>query len=145
MVDREAARGPVGSSAGARRFVTRVVNPLIRVAGLAGGERSMFGVLQHVGRTSGRRHEHPVLPHVAGDVVLIPLSFGTEVNWVRNVLATGSAQLRFRGRRLPLMEPEIVPLGDVSHILPAEAHRAYERMRIHSCLRMRIDETEIAD
>lgn len=136
--------GPVGSSAVVRRIVTRVVNPVILGLGLAGGERSMFGVITHVGRTSGRRLQNPILPHVAGDVVLIPLSYGTEVNWVQNVLAAGSADLRFRNRSLHLVEPVIVTLDDVLRILPDGADRAYGRMRMRAFLRLRVERSASA-
>lgn len=138
-------RGPVGSSAPMRGLVTRVVNPVILGMGLAGGDASRFGEITHVGRASGRRYRNPVLPHVAGDVVLIPLSFGADVNWVRNVVAAGSADLRFRSEGLRLVEPDIVALEDVLHLLPDGADRAYGRMRIHAFLRLRIDRAAPAD
>jgi deazaflavin-dependent oxidoreductase (nitroreductase family) len=62
-----------------------------------------LGVVRHVGRRSGRRYSTPVTvfrtdrTHYA-----IPLVYGRDSDWVRNVLAAGHCELRLHGRDVPV-------------------------------------------
>jgi deazaflavin-dependent oxidoreductase (nitroreductase family) len=79
----------------------RVLGPLARY--LPG-----FAVLTHVGRRSGRRYRTPVNLYRRGDGYVISLMYGSDSQWVRNVLAAGAVDVETRGRRLHLVDPEIV-------------------------------------
>jgi deazaflavin-dependent oxidoreductase (nitroreductase family) len=79
----------------------RVLGPLARY--LPG-----FGVLTHVGRRSGRRFRTPVNLYRHGDGYVVSLMYGSDSQWVRNVLAAGAVDVETRGRRLHLVDPEIV-------------------------------------
>jgi hypothetical protein len=46
-----------------------------------------FSVLHHVGRSSGRAYRTPVLASYVGETIIIPLSYGENVDWLRNILA----------------------------------------------------------
>jgi deazaflavin-dependent oxidoreductase (nitroreductase family) len=61
-----------------------------------------FGVIVHRGRASGRMHQTPVNVFRTADGYLIALTYGRQSDWVKNVLAAGEAELRTRGRRLPV-------------------------------------------
>jgi len=84
------------------RVVTnRVLGPLARhVPG--------FAVVSHVGRKSGRTFRTPVSLFRRGDGYTIALMYGSDSQWVRNVLAAGGADIETRGRRLRLVGPEVV-------------------------------------
>lgn len=76
--------------------MTRMLNPLI--ARLAGRPHfHMAAQLTHTGRRSGRMYVTPVSARHAGNVVLIPLTFGNQSDWSRNVLAAGHCSLRLLG------------------------------------------------
>ena len=79
----------------------RVLGPLARY--LPG-----FGVLTHVGRRSGRSYRTPVNLYRRGDGYVISLVYGSDSQWVRNVLAAGGVDVETRGRPLHLVDPEIV-------------------------------------
>jgi deazaflavin-dependent oxidoreductase (nitroreductase family) len=67
-----------------------------------------FGIVVHTGRTSKRRYETPVnVFRREGDVV-IALTYGTQSDWVQNVLAAGGCELVTRAARYRLVDPEIV-------------------------------------
>ena len=76
--------------------MTKVLNPLI---GRLAGKRHfhMAARLTHTGRRSGRTYVTPVGARRAGDAVLIPLTFGNQSDWSRNVLAAGHCSLRLEG------------------------------------------------
>ncbi len=48
---------------------------------------------------------------VANGELAIVLNYGPKSDWVRNVLAAGSAGIVHRGRRFRLNEPRVVPIG----------------------------------
>ena len=104
-----AERHPRAGGRRARLLVWRVANPVVMRLGLAGGRRSPWGVLSGPGRTSGVLRRNPVVPHLVGDIVLIPLSFGLAVQGLRNVTAAGGGTLRYRGLDWRLAEPRLVP------------------------------------
>jgi deazaflavin-dependent oxidoreductase (nitroreductase family) len=79
----------------------RVLGPLARY--LPG-----FGVVSHVGRRSGRVYRTPVNIYRWGDGYVIALMYGADSQWVRNVLATGGACIETRGRRIRLVDAEVV-------------------------------------
>jgi deazaflavin-dependent oxidoreductase (nitroreductase family) len=68
-----------------------------------------FGVVEHVGRTSGRHYRTPVnvFPRAGGFV--IALTYGSDAQWVRNVLANGGCTLTTRGHSWRLTQPRLAP------------------------------------
>jgi hypothetical protein len=131
-------RHPVLGGRRARTFIRRAVNPIVLRLGLAGGRRSLWGVLTVAGRRSGALRSNPVVPHLVGDIVLVPLSYGPGVHWVQNVLAAGGASLRYRGCDWPLVEPRLIPFGSAAARLPARLAGSYERMRVDVFLELRV-------
>jgi len=85
-------------------LTTQVFNPVTR---LVAGRLPGFGVLTHTGRTSRRRHRTPLLVLRRGDDVVIALWYGSDVHWVKNVLAAKGCELETRGRTLRLTDPAI--------------------------------------
>jgi deazaflavin-dependent oxidoreductase (nitroreductase family) len=76
--------------------MTKILNPLI--VKLAGRPHfHMAAQLTHTGRRSGRTYVTPVSARRVGDVVIIPLTFGSQSDWSRNVLAAGQCSLRLEG------------------------------------------------
>jgi len=84
-----------------RVATNRVLGPLARY--LPG-----FAVVSHVGRRSGRTYRTPVNLFRRGDDYVIVLMYGADSQWVRNVVAAGSADIETRGRRLHLVDPDVV-------------------------------------
>jgi deazaflavin-dependent oxidoreductase (nitroreductase family) len=116
-----------------RPFTMRVVNPITRrFAGRLPG----FGLLTHVGRTSGRWFTTPLNVFRRGDHYLFALTYGAEVQWVRNVLAAGGATLRTRGRTLHLVEPDLIEDPSLS-LLPLPVRLFLRPMRVTELLRLR--------
>lgn len=83
-----------------RRFTNRL---FLRVAGQLPG----FAIVSHAGRRSGRVYHVPVNAFRTGDGYIIALTYGVESDWVKNVLAAGSCEIRTRGRRVCLFDPRI--------------------------------------
>ncbi len=128
------AKSPVVLRA-VRRFNRRFMNP--RQMKTAGTPGAYAGVIRHVGRRSGRVYETPVGPFATDDGFVIALPYGTSSDWVKNVLAAGSATLVTEGRRYDVEQPEIVPLGAVADVLPSKERRNLRLFRVELALRAR--------
>jgi deazaflavin-dependent oxidoreductase (nitroreductase family) len=127
-------RSPVVLGA-VRRFSRTVVNPrMLKTAGTPGAYASL---IHHVGRRTGRAYRTPVVAAPTADGFVIALPYGTTSNWVRNVLASGSATLVHEGTTHSLDRPEIVPLGPVNEHFPQKERRSHTRFRVEHCMRLR--------
>ncbi len=49
---------------------------------------------------------------------MVALTYGHDVDWVRNVIADGGCRLIHRGRTVELIRPSVLPLGDVDENIP---------------------------
>lgn len=87
------------------RFNRVVTN---RVLGTVAGRVPGFGHVHHEGRRSGRAYRTPVNVFRVDDGYVIPLTYGRETDWVKNVLAAGGCELETNGQRIRLTEPRIV-------------------------------------
>ena len=67
-----------------------------------------FGIVVHQGRRSGRTYRNPVSVFRRSGGYVFALTYGRDPDWVRNVLAAGSAHLVTRGHERALTKPRIV-------------------------------------
>jgi hypothetical protein len=87
------------------QVLKHTLNPLALRAARSG--RGPFSLVRHVGRTSGREYETPlILARVDGGFVA-ELTYGTGVSWYRNVVAAGRCVVVHRGseHRVDRIEP----------------------------------------
>lgn len=59
----------------------------------------ILAVIHHVGRRSGRHYAVPVNVFQDGEDIIVPLTYGSGSDWVRNLQAAGECELEHRGRR----------------------------------------------
>ena len=79
-----------------------------RITGLFAGWLPGFGIVTHVGRKSGRVYRTPVNLFRAPNGFIIALTYSSQCEWVKNVLAAGECELRTRGRKYRLSAPNVV-------------------------------------
>ena len=108
------------------RPVNRVVtNPLMRTfAWLV----PPLAVVHHVGRKSGRTYRTPVLAFPSAKGFVIPMPYGRDVDWARNLLAAHSGEVEQGGRRAALQNPRIVAFGAAETHLPAALRPVFRAM-----------------
>jgi deazaflavin-dependent oxidoreductase (nitroreductase family) len=86
--------------------MTRILNPAI--VKLAGRRHVRFAAqIRHAGRRSGRQYVTPISARLAGDTFIIPLTFGSQSDWSRNVRAAGGCEIRFNGTGYRAVQPEL--------------------------------------
>ncbi|MEV4090149.1 nitroreductase family deazaflavin-dependent oxidoreductase [Nonomuraea fuscirosea] len=107
----------------------RVFNPLT----LAQGKSP---VLTHVGRASGRTFHTPLDAFPVAGGYLFILVYGSRSDWVRNILAAGSARLMVDGKEVELTAPRVVGRDEAFEALPTKSRRPVRVLRITEFLRM---------
>jgi deazaflavin-dependent oxidoreductase (nitroreductase family) len=119
---------------GLRAFTRRFVNPMTRrVAGWLPG----FGLLLYRGRKTGRDYRTPMNVFRRGEEYVFALTYGSDVQWVKNIMAAGECQLVTRGRTLRLIGPRLFHDPQRS-LMPAFVRPFLGFMRVTEFLRMRI-------
>ena len=88
-----------------RHLVNRYVNPVTRPVA---SRLPTFAVLRHRGRKSGRMYRTPINVFRRGDDYFFFLTYGSDVHWVKNVLAAGSCSIETGGQLVELVEPELI-------------------------------------
>jgi deazaflavin-dependent oxidoreductase (nitroreductase family) len=107
-----------------RGAVARYINPITRPVA---SKLPTFGILTHRGRKSGRTYRTPINVFRRGEAYLVFLTYGSDVQWVKNVLAAGSCSLETRGRVVELVEPELVTDPELE---PAPPHVRFVERRL---------------
>ncbi len=79
-----------------------------RITGLFAGWLPGFGILTHVGRKSGKVYRTPVNVFRAPNGFIIALTYSSQSEWVKNVLAAGGCELKTRGKTYQLSAPKVV-------------------------------------
>jgi deazaflavin-dependent oxidoreductase (nitroreductase family) len=117
----------------ARPFTTAVVNRLTR---LFAGHLPGFAIVDYRGRRSGKPYRTPMNVFRDGDDYVFALTYGSDAQWVKNVLAAGECDLEVRGERVHLIEPKL--FADPSrHLMPQPVRFFLGVMRVTEFLRMR--------
>ncbi len=99
-----------------RRFNRRWFNPLVlRFAGQAPWPVAR---LEHRGRRSGAFRTTPVLAWPVAGGFVVPMPYGTEVDWAKNLRHAGEGVLQYQGVRYRVGDPRIVSVRDVVGDLP---------------------------
>jgi deazaflavin-dependent oxidoreductase (nitroreductase family) len=87
-----------------RPFTTKVFN---RFSRSFAGHLPGFGILGYRGRKSGVAYRTPMNVFRHGDTYVLALTYGSDVQWVKNVMAAGGCELTTRGRTIRLVEPSL--------------------------------------
>jgi deazaflavin-dependent oxidoreductase (nitroreductase family) len=99
-----------------------------------------FGILHHRGRRSQRPYRTPLAAFRVRDGFVLPLAFGVQADWFRNLAAAGKAQLLWRGREYSVCDPVVIAWAEGSAALnplqrllaPLFGVRRFVRLRLAS-------------
>jgi deazaflavin-dependent oxidoreductase (nitroreductase family) len=123
-----------------RRLNKWTLNPvMLRFAGRKG---FYAAAIHHVGRSSGRLYATPVVAEPAPGGFVVPLPYGTGVDWLRNLRAAGSARLVVDGSTVVVGRPEIIPAAEAARFLPCGMKRLLDWQGVSSYLRLEFTDPE---
>ena len=79
-----------------------LINPVAR---LFAARMPGFGLLTYRGRTTGRTYHLPINVFRRGEHYIFVLTYGSESQWVKNVLAAGGCQIESAVVTSPWLSP----------------------------------------
>jgi deazaflavin-dependent oxidoreductase (nitroreductase family) len=103
----------------------------------AGRPGAYASVVRHVGRTSGKQYETPVHAVRTEGGLIIALPYGAGTDWVRNVLAQGSATILYAGTAHRVDHPEVLDLAEFEADFAPRERRTHRLFAVRQCLRVR--------
>ena len=123
-----------GPMRNALRQLTRIMRPLaLRSAGKEGSANS---VISHAGRRSGQIYQTPVVAAAHDENFLIALPYGEHTDWLKNVLAKGSASLMTGGKTYQVDQPEVIPMAEATSYFRPKEQRLHRQFHVGSALRL---------
>ena len=116
-------------------FTTHVFNRISRpFAGWLPG----FGLLLYRGRTSGKAYRTPMNVFRRGDDYVFALTYSSDAQWVKNILAAGECRLRTMGREYRLVDPRLY-VDESRRDMPLIIHPFLALMKVTEFMRLRIE------
>ncbi len=91
---------------GLARFNRSVTN---RITKQAAARLGGFGVLRHRGRRSGNEYETPLNAWRQGSEVIVALTYGLDVDWLKNARTAESSIIVMGSKEVRVGRPEIIP------------------------------------
>lgn len=111
----------------------------------AGTPGAYASIVEHVGRTSGTQYRTPVGVVATDDSFVIALPYGDQADWLKNVLAAGSATIVHEGETYEVNQPEIAPIEQAAESFSEKDQKAHEVFNVEQVLVLRRPEPAIAE
>jgi len=118
--------------AAVRTFTKVVLNPAMRL--VAGRRHWYAAALHHVGRRTGRPYTTPVVAEPVQDGFVVPLPYGTHVDWLRNIQAAGQATIDVHGRHYTIDQPRVDGAAQALPTVRESRRRIWRRLGIENYL-----------
>jgi deazaflavin-dependent oxidoreductase (nitroreductase family) len=111
------------------RFNRHVTNPIQR---MWAGWLPSFGILEHVGRRSGKPYRTPLnvfTAEVDGKPgVAILLTYGPDRDWLKNLNAAGGGRMRRNGKTFGVANPRTVTKAQAAEHVSRRARPIFGRL-----------------
>ena len=116
------------------RFNRHVTNPVRR---LWAGFAPTMGILEHVGRKSGKPYRTPLSVFSTDDGVAILLSYGPDRDWLKNITATGGGNIKRYGRTFAVADPQVVTKAEAAPHVTGLARLVFPKIPFDSAVLLR--------
>lgn len=116
------------------RFNRHVTNPIQRIwAGFA----PTFGILEHVGRKSGRTYRTPLTVFSTDTGVAILLTYGPDRDWLKNITKAGGGRLTRRGQTYDVVDPRVVSKEEAAPLITGSLRKVFPRLPFEQAVLLR--------
>jgi deazaflavin-dependent oxidoreductase (nitroreductase family) len=95
-----------------------------------------FAIISYPGRKTGKIYRTPMNVFRAGGAYVFALTYGSDVQWVKNVLAAGEAELQIGSKIIHLTDPELF-VDPARSLMPPIARFGLRLLRVTEFMRMR--------
>jgi deazaflavin-dependent oxidoreductase (nitroreductase family) len=119
-----------------RTFNKYVLNPAMLQP--AGSKHWYAAVIRHTGRRSGKQYATPVVADRVADGFILPLPYGTDVDWLRNVRSAGAATIKVGGETFNVVAPEIIDAQTAAPQLSSKHRRVFERFGVAKFVKLKV-------
>ncbi len=102
---------PKGLARFNRRFSNLIIRPFA-------ARLPWFAVIHHTGRVSGERYSTPVMAWRQGSVILVALTYGSDLDWLKNARKSDS-MMTVRARTHTVGAPRPLSTADGMRRVPA--------------------------
>ncbi|WP_370332714.1 nitroreductase family deazaflavin-dependent oxidoreductase [Mycolicibacterium hippocampi] len=116
------------------RFNRHVTNPIQR---MWAGWAPTMGILEHVGRRSGKHYRTPLTVFRTRDGVAVLLTYGPDRDWLKNVTAAGGGSMRRHGRTFRVTDPQVVSRAEASALVTGPMRPVFARLPFESAVLFR--------
>ncbi|MGV0740853.1 nitroreductase family deazaflavin-dependent oxidoreductase [Mycolicibacterium sp. XJ870] len=116
------------------RFNRYVTNPIQR---MWAGWAPTFGILEHVGRKSGRRYRTPLSVFSTEEGVAIVLTYGPNRDWLKNITTAGGAEMRRHGHTIRLTDPRMVSKDEAATHVTGPMQKVVARLPFEQAVLLR--------
>jgi deazaflavin-dependent oxidoreductase (nitroreductase family) len=114
------------------RFNRHVTN---RFTLLFAGWVPPLAVVNHRGRVSGRFYRTPVLAFPDDGGFVFALTYGRDVDWVKNLLAFDSGSVEYGGSEISLRSFRFIVFDEVKGVFPLPVRVFLRLLSVEDCVR----------
>ena len=93
------------------RFNRYFTNPIQR---MWAGWAPTMGILEHVGRKSGKPYRTPLSVFSTDYGVAVLLTYGPNRDWLKNIVSAGGGRMRRYGKTIELTDPRVMPKAEAA-------------------------------
>lgn len=93
-----------------------------------------WAVVNHRGRSSGHGYRTPVIAFPTETGFVFALTYGRDVDWARNLVASGGGSLVYKGEEIPLCEVRLGKYADVRGMFPLWIRLSLWFISLEDCL-----------
>lgn len=115
------------------RFNRFVTNPIL---GLVSGWAPGFAIIRHRGRRSGKIYTTPVNIFAVDGGFIVALTYGANVDWVKNVISAGVCSIRHRREEIALVDPAFVSTAEGLAAMPLVVRTLLGLLNVTEFLRL---------
>ena len=116
------------------QFNKHLLNPL--ALQLVARRPMYYGVVHHVGRRSGVRYATPAVVTLTSQGAVVPLPYGADTDWCRNVIKAGGCTVTLNGDNVAFTAPELISADAAEPLVPAATAGVWRRIGIKQYLRL---------
>jgi deazaflavin-dependent oxidoreductase (nitroreductase family) len=101
---------------------------------LFAGWISPLAIVEHRGKTSGRQYKTPILAYPTTNGYVFALTYGRNVDWVKNLQASNHGILKYNGCTNPIHSFRFMPYEDVKEVFPVMVRLFLSIFKVNDCL-----------
>ncbi len=99
-------------------------------------KRGVRPVLTHVGRSSGKTYRTPLDAHVVEGGYIFIIMYGSDSDWVQNILAAGTATVAVDGEHFDLESPKLISKQEAWKLLSPKTKEPPSFLKVTEYLQM---------